>query len=114
MARLKATTYEALRALHENHCPCKIGYNTQSWIDSLDIITIQLHGHNIVRLYPSGRIDFSMAGWPTVTTRERINQFIKGRVWQENHVQYYNFYPIDPNKWYRSTFSTDSPPVEAI
>lgn len=38
-----------------------------------DGTTVWLHGNAIVRRDEDGIIEFSLAGWPTPTTRERIN-----------------------------------------
>lgn len=56
----------------------KIGHNTfvrlegESWI-------ISYHGNDIVKLSESGNFQaFSMCGWATPTTRDRISQFLSG------------------------------------
>jgi len=77
-------------------------------------ILIRLHGHAIVRLEPddgqrdgSGPVNFTMAGYGTVTTRDRINQFIwndfsgRNQVFQRDFVQFLNGEPIDTYTWYR-------------
>lgn len=100
MAKLIATNYDdLLRILTESGGTKKIGHNTVAELDEWDII-ITLHGHEILRLQDGGRTMFNLAGWGTVTTRERINQFIKGRIYQKDNTQYYENEPIDAYGWY--------------
>lgn len=47
-----------------------IQYNDES-------IYVELHGSPIVILYKTGMVDISLCGYNTVTTRRRINQFLK-------------------------------------
>jgi hypothetical protein len=82
---MTATDYYGLRRLHEGrrfYATRKVGNNTYSHL-TLDAefqpIDITLHGHNIVRLFPNGAVMFNECGWATVTTRNRINQFLPGR-----------------------------------
>lgn len=52
--------------------------------------SIFLHGNEIVRRVGRG-IQINMAGWPTVTTRSRINAALEGtgwRVYQDRGWQY--------------------------
>lgn len=64
---------------------------------------IYLHGNKIIwkegEAYPV-QYNITLAGWPTVTTRERINAFLtaigaKAGVFQSNHYQF--FTSIDGN-----------------
>lgn len=57
--------------------------------------TLTLHGHAIAWRDESGIITLTLAGWPTPTTRERLNgvcQLAIGRrpFGQENYVQTFN------------------------
>jgi hypothetical protein len=99
MAKLKATTFGRIGALHTPD-PFKLptpelvlGHNTRSRVaidgDGFRYFLISLHGHRIVELHHDvTRI--SLAGYPTVTTRERINQLLPPgyRVFQKAHTQY--------------------------
>ena len=116
MAQLKATDFNGLEELlvgciaHETR---KIGHNTtaERYWDN-DIVTssnkrilIRLHGHPIVSLHPDGHIAISLAGYPTVTTRDRVNQFIgRNRVFQKNHEQFLTIgedtLEMSSNHWY--------------
>lgn len=53
-----------------------IGNNTRAVMDQDGHIWISLHGHKIVDLTPDG-IKVCDAGWFTVTTKDRINQFLR-------------------------------------
>ena len=56
--------------------------------------TVWLHGNKIAWRTEAGDIGFTLAGWPTVTTRDRINGILKTfgygywGVSQRNHDQY--------------------------
>ena len=55
--------------------------------------TVWLHGNEIVRRNSSGKFSVTMAGWPTPTTRERINGImqvlgIDFHIFQHNYEQY--------------------------
>jgi hypothetical protein len=63
-------------------------------------IVIDLHGHDIVQLFPNGRIQFRLAGYGTSTTRNRVSQFIP-----------YPFGPISQRQ-YRQYLHTPDGPVE--
>lgn len=86
MAKLAATTYpDLLRLLKgKRDGRATIGNNTVATIvigPDMDEpeIRVHLHGKHIVTLTP-GSIAYSLAGWPTVTTRERINHFLPSDV----------------------------------
>jgi hypothetical protein len=53
-------------------------------------IAIRLHNTDIVKFYSNGRITLHTGGYQTVTTKERINQFIAGRVFQKNWNWFYD------------------------
>lgn len=89
MAKLEYTTWEELNRNLNQGVPRKIGHNTEACMDANGRIDILLHGHRIVAL-ERRRIEFSMCGYPTTTTRERINQFLApfgGRIFQREGVQ---------------------------
>ena len=122
MAKLKATTWRGLNKLLSGKPLYKeltIGNNTTAEYVPSDMtgqrdILIRLHNHPIVRLEPdggmrdgSGPTNFTLAGYGTVTTRDRVNQFIwndfsgRNRVFQRDFEQYLNDEPIDVDRWYR-------------
>lgn len=77
MANITATKYNDLKELLGNRNEQTIGNNTKATQDTdSDVIVITLHGNPIVALWPDDTVDITLAGYPTVTTRERINQFL--------------------------------------
>lgn len=114
MAKLLANTYEGLNDLlaPTEGARKTIGNNTVAQRDGL-AINVYLHGSLIVTLTEFS-IDYSLAGWPTVTTRERVSQFLQpfGRaVGQRNGQQVLvrlsdgATYPLDDRAFY--TFGTN-------
>lgn len=90
MANLLGTTYHELIRLFANRNERVIGNNTKAFIDREDgTIVVTLHDHPIVELTADGTISVSLAGWPTVTTRERVNQFLPPTlgIFQRNYEQ---------------------------
>jgi len=55
--------------------------------------TVWLHGNKIAQRSEGDFVDFSLAGWPTVTTRDRINGLLElsgsdYRVFQKSGTQF--------------------------
>ena len=55
--------------------------------------TVWLHGNKIAQRSEGDFVDFSLAGWPTVTTRDRVNGLLElsgsdYRVSQKNGTQF--------------------------
>ena len=64
--------------------------------------SLTLHGNKIAWHNPDGSVSMTLAGWPTVTTRDRLNtlcwHMISDKPFhQKKHVQYYNGRPITPD-----------------
>ena len=64
---------------------------------------VWLHGNAIVKR-DQGGIFMTLAGWPTVTTRERLNGIceildIRKRFYQDDFEQYFGNDVIDDHKW---------------
>ncbi len=79
MARLKASTFFDLHRLLGDRQSMKIGNNTTAEREGdllTPMIVVRLHGHEIVRL-TSESVSVSLAGYGTVTTRERVNHFLQ-------------------------------------
>ena len=97
MARLNATpkTYQQAVEVLGNRDSVKLGNNT--WIERIDPSTIgvRLHYTHIVQFHIDGRITLHTQSTPggrtfrTVTTKDRINEFITGRVYQKNYDWFY-------------------------
>jgi hypothetical protein len=88
-----ANNFETLARMHEGRFRRKQGNNTYSYDRTEDgqrVIVIELHESPIVKLYEDGSMAFSLAGWPTVTTRQRINKYLPARhsVYQHNYEQF--------------------------
>ena len=68
---------QALMATARNKSKGKpITYNTRLWeMENGKWYSITLHGNEIVRVYPDGNV-YSHAGWRTVTTKSRLNDFM--------------------------------------
>ena len=67
-----------------------------------------LHGNLIAENTNAKGLRITLAGWPTNTTRERLNGLLtelgkREGVWQRNHEQYYGTHEdnieIDSNEW---------------
>lgn len=98
MARLKATTHAKLAALLDGKSSIKIGHNTWAEDPGDGTINIRLHNTVIVVLRRDGSVKFTTGGWNTVTTRERINQFLPGnhRVHTIKKKLHLDGEPVDP------------------
>ena len=68
----------------------KSNTEVQAWYDGS--VTMRLHGNTIATKTRSGSIMLSTAGWPTSTTKERLNGILGAlnmpRVYTKNHVLY--------------------------
>lgn len=64
---------------------------------------LYLHENLIAEHNDKGQIYFTLAGWPTPTTRERLNAIYGLRITQKAGVQYANGVKIDPERWYLLT-----------
>ncbi len=56
-------------------------------------VVFRLHGNAILDISPEGKVSISLADWPTVTTRSRVNDLLYGlgvdaSVSQEHFNQY--------------------------
>ena len=68
----------------------KLGNNTfLEDLPGLQFIGVRLHNTYIVRFHYNGKVTLHTDGWRTVTTKDRINEFVSGRVYQKNHVWFY-------------------------
>lgn len=98
MAKLKATpkSYaEALQTLNGKQS-MRLGNNTyleqrkQPGDCLTERIAVRLHSTDIVVFYPSGRVTLHTGGYESVTTKERLNHFIRpaAQVYQKAHKWY--------------------------
>ena len=67
--------------------------------------SVFLHGNKIIERRGNG-VWWTLAGWPTPTTRDRINGILEVGVYQKEGIQWVNrgkvALEIDPDKWYQS------------
>ena len=91
MAKLKHTpkSYAEAAEVLGNRTSRKLGNNTWLERDRLDVLVVRLHGTYIVHFHKDGAVILHTGGYRTVTTKDRINQFIKGRVYQKNYAWFF-------------------------
>ena len=103
MAKLKATpkSYAEALAVLGSKQSIRLGNNT--YLETIKervyedghipeertVIAVRLHSTYIVKFYENGKVTLHTGGWQTVTTKDRINEFITGRIYQKNHDWYY-------------------------
>ena len=106
MAKLRATpkNYAEALAVLNGRGFMRLGNNTYlELLNGLQFIGVRLHNTYIVRFHENGTTTLHTGGYYTVTTKERINQLIAGRVFQTKGDWYYSL-PIDYT-------ATDAQPV---
>ena len=64
--------------------------------------TVWLHGNAIVKRDPDGLVRWSLAGWNTPTTRERVNGIANAGVCQFKFEPVLNGEEIDSSDWFAS------------
>ena len=85
--------------------PLKVG-NTRT-----DGQTVWLHGNAIVKRDPDGLVRWSLAGWNTPTTRERVNGIANADVCQFKFEPVLNGQIIDSSDWFASPNKLPDPLV---
>jgi len=106
ITRLAARAFIEGRSFRKDNTSVKIIKRTPE--DRHPARQLYLHG-NLIAEYTNGwGLRITLAGWPTVTTRERLNGLLtemgkrKG-VWQHKHEQYYGTHEdnidIDSSEW---------------
>ena len=85
---------EQIKEAFEQGKPKKVG-NTET-----DGQTVWLHGNAIVKRDFDGLVRWSLAGWNTPTTRERVNGIANAGVHQVNFEPVLNGEVIDPFGWH--------------
>lgn len=78
--------------------------NDSSIMGPMGIYSLALHGNTIATRFADGSINATLAGWPTVTTRDRLNALcdaIRQRrgFSQSKNVQYYGGEVLEPDSW---------------
>ena len=90
MATLSFTgkTFDEANAFLGSKNERKIGNNTVL-VRTSEGIKVRLHDHTVVLFTEDKKVFVSSAGWKTTTTKDRINQFISGYVFQKKGIWFY-------------------------
>ena len=94
---------EQIKNAFEQGTSLKVG-NTKT-----DGKTVWLHGNAIVKRDPDGLVRWSLAGWNTPTTRERVNGIANAGVHQVNFQAILNGQIINPFDWFASNTKLPDP-----
>ncbi len=73
--------------------------------------TVWLHGNAIIKRDPDGLVRWSLAGWNTSTTRDRVNGIVNAGVRQEDFEPVLNGEIIDSSDWFAAPNSLPDPIV---
>ena len=92
---MRKVTAQIKKAFEEGRS-LKVG-NTET-----DGQTVWLHGNAIVKRDPDGLVRWSLAGWNTPTTRERVNGIANAGVCQFKFEPVLNGEEIDASDWFAS------------
>jgi len=87
---------EKIKNAFEQGKSLKVG-NTET-----DGKTVWLHGNAIVKRDPDGLVRWSLAGWNTPTTRERVNGIANANVFQFKFEPVLNGQVINSSDWFAS------------
>ena len=90
---MRKVTQQIKRAF-EQGTSLKVG-NTET-----DGKTVWLHGNAIIKRDPQGFVRWSLAGWNTPTTRERVNGIVNAGVHQVDFEPVLNGEVIDSSDWF--------------
>lgn len=96
---------QQIKQAFENGKSLKVG-NTRT-----DGQTVWLHGNAIVKRDPDGLVRWSLAGWNTPTTRERVNGIANAGVFQFKFEPILNGEEIDSCDWFASPSKLPDPLV---
>ena len=90
MAKMKATpkTYADAIEVLRGRDSVRLGNNT--YLERCDgFVGVRLHGTYVVRFHENGAVTLHTGGYHTSTTKDRINEFITGSVYQKNFEWFY-------------------------
>ena len=73
--------------------------------------TIWLYGNAIIKRDPDGLVRWSLAGWNTQTTRERVNNIVNAGVRQVKGEPVLNGQIIDSSDWFAANTKLPDPLV---
>jgi len=69
------TVFERLQKVMNGRSIKKVDHNTYARLDGKDRIIVSLHGNDIILATPKS-VSYRAAGWNTVTTKDRLNQWM--------------------------------------
>ena len=84
---MRKVTRDAINAFY-NHTPFRRG-NTEVMVND-NYVALKLHGNTIAELRGGENLTITNAGWPTNTTKERLNGLTGVSIRQKNHQWYLN------------------------
>ena len=64
--------------------------------------SVFLHGNQIIKR-EAGKVFWTLAGWNTVTTRERVNTIAGAGLYQKGFTPYVNGKEVCPHTWHAIT-----------
>jgi hypothetical protein len=96
---------QQIKQAFERRQPLSVG-NTMT-----DGETVWLHGNAIVKRDPDGLVRWSLAGYNTPTTRERVNGIANAGVHQVKFQPVLNGQEIDSYDWFASNTAIPDPLV---
>ncbi len=96
---------QLIKKAFDNGTSLKVG-NTRT-----DGQTVWLHGNAIVKRDADGLVRWSLAGWNTPTTRERVNGIVNAGVFQFKFEPVLNGQVINSSDWFASNTKLPDPLV---
>lgn len=81
----------------------KLANNTWATVADNGDVEIRLHGHRVVVLRSDGTAMFSMCGWGTMTTAQRVNTYVapnRHGLSRRNWEWSYNGSPVEADEHY--------------
>lgn len=107
---MRKITEEMALAFQQGRSKTKVNTYVEVYqVDDVDRVAMYLHGNCIASML-GGELLLTLAGWPTSTTKERLNGLLQTlgrpeRFWQRDYQQYFGttdgHRTIDDNEWVR-------------
>jgi hypothetical protein len=101
-------TYAQVRDCLGSRSVRTVANNTVIHEKSDGIIALALHGNEIIRYHPDGKIEIRDGGYASQTTKRRLNQFSPARISTVKGNWFISFNSIlNPGKWVTVPFRYD-------
>jgi len=98
---MQAVDYHSCVELLKDRQNRIIGNNTRINMDKEGKVVVHYFGNEIVKIEKNGDVWITLAGYPTISTKTRINQFIGNRtVYTKNKVTYLDGMKMELREWY--------------